>query len=268
MSSDLPPPAVAADLYDEAYFRGACGGSSEWNESGGAAFAGIYAGCLLRAGLRPGEVVVDIGTGRGELVAEAVRRGAGRAVGIEYSNAAVKLARRTLEVHGVADKGEILHADARRIPLEDGSCDLVTLLDVVEHLAPDELDRTLREAARILRPGGRILIHTFPNRSIYDVTYRVLRGAWPPWRRSWPADPRNDYERTMHVNEQTVSSLGRAMRNAGFDPSRSSAGAWVYTDFVPSEGARAAFRLLARVPGVRRWVVGDIWGEGRTRMER
>jgi cyclopropane fatty-acyl-phospholipid synthase-like methyltransferase len=38
------------------------------------------------------------------------------------------------------------------------------MLDVVEHLTPTELDRTLAQARRILAPGGRLYIHTFPNR--------------------------------------------------------------------------------------------------------
>lgn len=264
MSADesLPPPAVSPDVYTEDYFRHRCGGAEEWDASGGARAAGVYIGALVRAGLVPGEVVVDIGTGRGELLAVAVERGAARAVGIEYAEAAVALARQTLAVRQTGDRAEVVLADARDIPVDDATADLVTLLDVVEHLAPAELARTLSEAYRILKPGGRILIHTFPTRTIYQVTYRLQRLARPSRIRTWPADPRNEYELLMHVNEQTLTSLRRSLAQAGFAPSRASLGEWVYTDFVPDERATRLYHRLAKVPPLARFGVANLWGEG------
>jgi SAM-dependent methyltransferase len=261
--AELPPPAVSPDLYDSRYYLESCLGHAEWSRSGGREVAGLYAGVLDLAGLRPGEVLVDLGTGRGELLAVAVERGAGRAVGVEYSPSAVELAKRTLRAHDVEDRATALLGDARATPIDGGSADLVTLIDVVEHLAPDELDRTLREALRILRPGGRLLAHTMPNRSIYEVTYRLQRALRPRRRRDWPADPRNEYERLMHVNEQTVRSLRRALRRAGFRPASARVGAWVYTDFVPQERGKRLYRALARFPPTARLGVGDIWADGR-----
>jgi ubiquinone/menaquinone biosynthesis C-methylase UbiE len=222
----------------------------------------VYAGVLQRADLQPGETVVDIGTGRGELLAVAVERGAARALGLEYAEAAIDLARKTLETHSVGGRAGVLVADARAIPVRSESADLVTMIDVVEHLAPRELDLTLREALRILRPGGRIIIHTMPSRTIYSVTYRLLRLARPRRWRTWPADPRNEYERTMHVNEQTVTTLGRSLRRAGFRPYHASLGQWVYTVHIPEERAKRVYRALARMPLLARLGVGDIWGEG------
>ena len=102
-------------------------------------------------------------------------------------------------------------------------------------------------------------MHTMPNRTIYNVTYRVLRALRP----SWPADPRNDYERRMHVNEQTVSSLRRALRAAGFRRVRVSTGDWVYTEFVPNERLRGLYRWLARKRVTSRLAAADIWAEAR-----
>ena len=225
-----------------------CGGSDVWRESGGASSDGIYYGSLHRAGLKPGEVLVDIGTGRGELLAVAVEMGAARAIGVEYAEAAVALANQTIEAHGVGDKAEVILGDARAIALDDESADLVTLLDVVEHLSPDELSRTLGEARRLLRPGGRLLIHTFPTRTIYDVTYRWQRVLWPGRRKSWPKDPRKPGEAAMHVNEQTLWALRKAVRAAGFKNVNVELGAWVYTDMIPSERAGKLYHRLAKVP--------------------
>lgn len=258
----LPAPVVPSDTYDDHYFRKVCLGASEWSESDGRRAAGVYPGFLKRAELRGGEVVVDFGTGRGELLAVAIEEGASRAVGFEYAAAAVQLARRTLDAHGVGDAASVFMADARAIPLRGDVADLVTMIDVVEHLAPDELALTLREAFRVLRPGGRIVIHTTPSRTIYETTYRLLRSSRARWRRTWPADPRNDYERAMHVNEQTVTSLGRTLRHAGFRPARATLGLQVYTQHVPDARAKRVYHLLAKVPLLARLGVADIWARG------
>jgi ubiquinone/menaquinone biosynthesis C-methylase UbiE len=259
-TSPLPDPVVPADIYDEEYYRNWCAGYAEWTASEGASVAGIYPGSLVRAGLKPGEVLVDIGTGRGEMLAVAVERGAARAIGVEYSAAAVEMARKTLDVHRAGGRAEVLLADARSIPLPDGTADLVTMVDVVEHLSPDELHRTLTEANRLLRSGGRIFIHTMPNRTIYDVTYRLQRSISLRRRRHWPADPRNEYEHKMHVNEQTVTSLRRSLDRAGFRSTRVELGQMVYTEFVPDVRARRLYRVLARFPLTARLAVCDMFG--------
>lgn len=261
-TGDLAEPMVPAGAYDEHYYRNWCAGFEEWTASDGSEMAGLYPGSLRRARLQPDEVVVDIGTGRGELLAAAVEAGARRAIGVEYSPAAVELARKTLAVRGVDDRAEVVQADARAIPVDDVSADLVTMLDVVEHLAPDELDGALREAHRILRPGGRVFIHTLPNRTVYDVTYRLQRLLWPPRWRSWPADPRQDIERLMHVNEQTATSLERALRRAGFEP-RVTLGEWILDHFVPEGRPRKLYPRLARHRLTERLGAADLWAEGR-----
>ena len=264
MSADreLPPPAVPPAIYDEDYYRTACGGYEMWTPSGGREFSGMYQYVFGELELRQGQTLVDIGTGRGELLAVAAAAGV-EAIGIEYSEAALALTQQTLASRGVQDGARALLADARSLPLADGSANAATLLDVVEHLTPDELDVALSEARRVLQPGGRLYIHTFPNRTIMDVTYRLQRIAVPTRLRSWPADPRGDYEHAMHVNEQTVTSLRRALRNH-FDDVRVWLGDWIYTGHVPSDRARATYYRLARLPSpLDRLGKGNIWAEAR-----
>jgi SAM-dependent methyltransferase len=255
------PPEVPADRYDEHYYLHVCGGSDEWRTSQGTQIAGIYPGSLREAELQSNEVVVDIGTGRGELLVAALDAGAARAVGIEYSDAAVNLARRTLAAHGVeTPTGEVIKADARAIPLPDESADLVTMLDVVEHLTPVELAASLHEAYRLLRHGGRIVVHTFPTRTLYAVTYRLQRWAVPTRLLRWPRDPRNEFERSLHVNEQSVRRLRRALRSVGFSQVAVRPGIWVYTDFVPEERARRLYHRLARHRLTARFGASNLWG--------
>lgn len=261
----LPAAVVPATVYDESYYRTMCGGFQEWTSSGGAQAAPVYAVVLERAGVGPGSVVLDVGTGRGELLAAASARGARLAVGVEYSPAAVALTRQTLQARGVAGAAHVVLADARRLPLPAASVDVVTMLDIVEHLAPAELDAALAEAARVLRPGGLLLAHTFPTATLYRLTYRGLRALHPRGRRSWPADPRNDYEHRMHVNEQTLRGLRRSVARAGLDPAGVRPGEWVYTDFLPSATARRIVAALARHRLTRRLGVADLWVHSRRR---
>jgi ubiquinone/menaquinone biosynthesis C-methylase UbiE len=259
---DLPAPAVSPDVYDETYYRTACAGYQLWAPSEGQQMSGLYEHVFGALGLQAGQTLVDVGTGRGELLAVAAKAGVD-AIGIEYSDAAIALTRRTLEAHGITDGARVLLADARSLPVTDDSADAATMLDVVEHLTPEELEAALAEAARILKPGGRLYIHTFPNRSVYNVTYRLQRLARPSRRRSWPADPRMDYERTMHVNEQTVTSLRRALATH-FGEVRVWLGDWISTDHVPDESGYALYYRLARLPSpLNRLGRGDIWAEAR-----
>ena len=259
----LSDPAVPAAEYDRSYFLDSCMGAEEWRESGGERVAGVYPGMLVRAGLEPGMKLLDVGAGRGELVRVAIESGAAEAVGIDYSADAVEMAGETLSAHRDDPRIRVIQGDARQLPFEDDSFDLVTMLDVVEHLAPAELAMALAQARRVLRPGGHLFVHTAPNRLVYDVTYRLQRFSRPGRLRAWPAQPRNDYELRMHVNEQRLGSLRRALRCAGFVGVDVELGVWVHTKFVPEPRYERLYRGLARLPWLRRFGVVELYGRGR-----
>lgn len=254
----MRPPTVPSTVYDEDYFLEVCAGSTEWRRSRGTEIPGMYEGLIRAARVAAEEILVDVGTGRGELLVASIRAGAERAIGIEYSAAAMELARHTLSAHGVRDRAQVVVADARAVPLPARSADVVTLCDVVEHLTPDELSAALVEVRRLLKPGGRVFIHTFPTRTIYNTTYRTLRLLSCRWRR-WPRDPRCEYERRMHVNEQTIRSLRHALRRAGFDGVDVRPGEWIHVEFLPSTRARNIYRRLAAHRLTRRLAVANLF---------
>lgn len=107
------------------------------------------------ADLRPGDAVLDLGSGGGLDVLLAARRvgSAGRVYGIDASIEMLALARRHAAQAGV-DNVEFLHGDLGDIPLPDAAIDVV-ISNCVINLATDK-PRALAEAARVLRPGGRL----------------------------------------------------------------------------------------------------------------
>ncbi len=111
----------------------------------------------------------------------------------------------------------LLQGDARFIPLEDESIDIAFMLDIVEHLEPEELDSALREVCRVLRVGGRLIVHTMPNLWYYALGYPLYRAFRRLYGVDLPRDPRDRWSyKEVHVNEQTPLSLGRALRANGF----------------------------------------------------
>ncbi|HEY5328260.1 MAG TPA: arsenite methyltransferase [Acidobacteriaceae bacterium] len=109
------------------------------------------------AHLRPGEVVVDLGSGGGLDVFLASRMvGAeGRAIGIDMTTAMIERARENAEKGGYSNV-EFHQSTIDLIPLPDASVDCV-ISNCVINLAPDKA-AVFREIARVLKPGGRVAL--------------------------------------------------------------------------------------------------------------
>jgi SAM-dependent methyltransferase len=109
------------------------------------------------AHLKPGEVVVDLGSGGGLDVFLASRMVGpqGRAIGIDMTAAMIERARENAQKGGYTNV-EFYQSTIDQIPLADGSVDCI-ISNCVVNLAPDK-QAVFHEIARVLKPGGRVAL--------------------------------------------------------------------------------------------------------------
>lgn len=212
--------SVESEIYDDEWINSAWGGSG--NE---ALLSGKdikprprVAHALSLADIKPGIKLLDIACGRGEVPLLAARQGAD-AVGIDYSEKSVQFANKIVTLAKENNKRNntssinILRADACRLPFSDQSFDRITMLDIVEHLNDDQLALLFSEINRLLTPNGFAVIHTLPNRWVYDITIPFLSKI----TKKIQADPRSKFEKLIHINEQDILSLHKHIRKSNLN---------------------------------------------------
>jgi SAM-dependent methyltransferase len=129
------------------------------------------------ADLRPGERVLDLGSGGGiDVLLSAQRVGpTGFAYGLDMTEQMLDLARRNAQQAG-ATNVEFLQGHIEAIPLPDGAVDVV-ISNCVVNLSPDK-SAVLAEAYRVLAPGGRLGISDIVAEDALTPEQRAERGSW------------------------------------------------------------------------------------------
>lgn len=105
----------------------------------------------------PFDLLVDIGTGTGRMLELFATRYA-RGIGLDINQAMLAYARAKLARAGIAN-AQVRHGDLYSLPLADGAADAVVMHQVLHYLSDGP--RAIREAARVLAPGGRMVIVDF-----------------------------------------------------------------------------------------------------------
>lgn len=208
-----PDSAELVDAYTSDYYLRDCGGYEHWHDSRGAQLdARLQAVADAAMAIGVPRKVVDLGAGRGELSAYFAKNGAD-VTAIDYSSDAEKLIAETVGQHEdarrrvVVVRGSVTDATAY-----SDEYDLAVAADIVEHLAPHELDKMYEIVSGRLKISlGSLVIHTAPNKWNYQYQHpreqesAISAGFWlPRIRRTW-------YERLMHINEQSPRVLKKQL---------------------------------------------------------
>jgi len=178
---------------------------------------------INRAALKPGNVVLDLAGGTGDLALEFSRKVGkqGQVVLADINAAMLEQGRRRLIDAGVSGNVTIAQVDAQELPFENGTFDCISMAFGLRNVT--NKDAALASMFRVLKPGGKAMILEFsePNKAVkpvYDVySFKVL----PAIGKLVTNDP-DSYQYLaesirMHPDQETLKSM---MESAGFERCR------------------------------------------------
>lgn len=228
-------------LYDTRYFLADNEGWREWAEGLDEHVHPKFRRAFELAGPVAGKNVLDVGCGRGELLYYCAKSGAAGVLGIDYSEAAVRIARETIGrlPPALAARAKAAVGNAESYAFTD-RYDVVFMIEVAEHVYEWQLREAIARVRTILNPGGRLIIMTpnylyerwfSPVKRIVNIPFnlikwplRVARGRYRPRSFGELAGKifkvkvdRGELNRKMHVNVTTAAALRTYLRD--FDAS-------------------------------------------------
>lgn len=177
-------------------------------------FGPVHAALLRVAAVKPGETVLDVGAGTGALSERLVRSGA-QVVCLEPDSGSLATAQLRLGGSGV----EFINAAVEDIPLPDSSVDVAIASLTAHHWADPDVG--FAELARVLRPGGRLVMAEFRSGGALLRKVRTLAGS-------------------KHVDAPALTSWQARLKTAGFRDAAAVRGGWasalvLFVSAIPPE---------------------------------
>lgn len=226
---ELAKTGISSELYDQEYYLSEAGGKESLEQAiRSGDFSNIFHSHIYQAALeisnpKPTDHILDIGCGRGELSFMLAKQGIPVA-GIDYSSDSIALCNELRsclpDTHKKLvsfRKMNILDDD---LDLEDEAFDVIFFTDVIEHLTASEGKKALTNMHRLLRPGGRVVIHT-NNLYFEKLAYRAVAfyyhglKVFSAFGTKSIEESQSPYEH-LHINYCSKQSLAGALRDIGF----------------------------------------------------
>jgi demethylmenaquinone methyltransferase/2-methoxy-6-polyprenyl-1,4-benzoquinol methylase len=177
---------------------------------------------VSRVGAAPGDNVLDVATGTAAVAIELVRRYGCNVVGLDQSPEMLAAACHRLQQAGLSGSVRLVEGQAERLPFEDASFAALTFTYLLRYV--EDPAATLRELARVVRPGGTVAMLEFgvpprPWRRLWDVYVgaglpaigRVVGGGWGEVGRFLGGSIRDFYARIP------LEALLQLWRDAGIE---------------------------------------------------
>lgn len=190
---------ASSEDYDNSYFTEKCEGAEDFNK-------GIFSERFYKAfrlgDIKKGDLVLDVAAGRGEIAILAARAGAKVTV-IDYSKSSVELIKSNAKKFNLASKIKAELMDVRKLSFKENEFDKIFFMEILEHLYPSEVDAAISGMKKILKPGGKIIITTGPNKLLIDSLFLLSKIFIK--NNNWES-------RKYHVNERTFFSLEKLLK--------------------------------------------------------
>lgn len=173
------------------------------------------------SGVRPGQKVLDLAGGTGDLTAKFSRivGDKGQVILADINDSMLKVGRDKLRDLGVVSNVEYVQANAQALPFPDNTFDLITIAFGLRNVT--DKDEALRSMYRVLKPGGRLLVLEFskPSNELLSKAYDMYSFNLLPTMGKMVANDSESYKYLaesirMHPDQDTLKGM---MENAGFE---------------------------------------------------
>lgn len=173
------------------------------------------------SGVRPGQKVLDLAGGTGDLAAKFARivGPTGEVVLADINDSMLRVGRDKLRDLGIVSNVSYVQADAEKLPFEDNTFDLITIAFGLRNVT--DKDAALRSMLRVLKPGGRLLVLEFskPEVEMLSKAYDLYSFHVMPRMGEFIARDKDSYQYLaesirMHPDQETLKGM---MEDAGFE---------------------------------------------------